>query len=62
MTTSPVADPEASAAPKHSPLLQLRGVSKHFGAVQALSAVDVEVCSLPCLLALDASDIAAFAG
>ena len=43
MTTSPVADPEASAAPKHSPLLQLRGVSKHFGAVQALSAVDVEV-------------------
>src|SRR5437764_10531526 len=43
MTTSPVADPEASAAPKHSPLLQLRGVSKHFGAVQALSAVDFEV-------------------
>ncbi len=27
----------------HSPILQMRGVSKHFGAVQALSDVDFEV-------------------
>ena len=43
MTTSPAAEPEAAAAPKHRPLLELRGVSKHFGAVQALSDVDIEV-------------------
>jgi len=30
-------------APKEAPLLQLRGISKHFGAVQALSDVDFEV-------------------
>jgi len=30
-------------ASKRAPLLELRGVSKHFGAVQALSAVDFEV-------------------
>src|SRR6478735_9126746 len=30
-------------APSTSPILELRGVSKHFGAVQALSEVDFHV-------------------
>jgi D-xylose transport system ATP-binding protein len=43
MTTAPVATPEAGTAPAGEPLLELRGISKHFGAVQALSDVSFEV-------------------
>jgi D-xylose transport system ATP-binding protein len=32
-----------TTAPARTPLLELRGISKHFGAVQALSSVDFEV-------------------
>jgi len=35
--------PPVNGGPKGTPLLQLRGVSKSFGAVQALSNVDLEV-------------------
>src|SRR5919199_1315922 len=43
MTTAPTAVPEPAGAAVRRPLLQLRGISKHFGAVQALSQVDFEV-------------------
>ena len=43
MAASPTAVVEATAAQPHRPLLELRGISKHFGAVQALSGVDFEV-------------------
>jgi D-xylose transport system ATP-binding protein len=43
MTTVPAATPSPATAPPGQPLLELRGISKHFGAVQALSDVDFEV-------------------
>jgi D-xylose transport system ATP-binding protein len=43
VTTAPVAAPGPPTAPDRAPLLELRGISKHFGAVQALSGVDFEV-------------------
>ena len=43
MTVAPEAPPSAATAPARHPLLELRGISKHFGAVQALSDVDFEV-------------------
>src|SRR5207248_11752787 len=42
MTTAPQVA-RAAVAPSGVPLLELRGISKHFGAVQALSEVDFEV-------------------
>jgi D-xylose transport system ATP-binding protein len=45
VTTTPVTAPGEAAKPRQQPLLQLRGISKHFGAVQALSGVDFEVLS-----------------
>ena len=43
MTTAPAAAPGPTATPARQPLLELRGVSKRFGPVQALSDVDFEV-------------------
>ena len=43
MTTAPTARPDQAGAAVRQPLLELRGISKHFGAVQALSQVDFEV-------------------
>jgi len=43
VTTAPVTPTDPRPAPSDAPLLQLRGISKHFGAVQALSNVDFEV-------------------
>ena len=43
MTTAPTARPDRAGAAVRQPLLELRGISKHFGAVQALSEVDFEV-------------------
>jgi D-xylose transport system ATP-binding protein len=35
--------PDGSSAPQLAPVLELKGISKHFGAVQALTDVDFEV-------------------
>jgi D-xylose transport system ATP-binding protein len=43
MTTAPVTAPSPTTTPDRTPLLELRGISKHFGAVQALSDVNFEV-------------------
>jgi D-xylose transport system ATP-binding protein len=43
VTAAPEAPPGAATAPLRHPLLELSGISKHFGAVQALSDVDFEV-------------------
>src|ERR671933_444214 len=44
MTVAPPATvPRPPTAAVRQPLLELRGISKHFGAVQALSSVDFEV-------------------
>jgi D-xylose transport system ATP-binding protein len=43
VSTAPVASDGAAPARSGTPLLELRGISKHFGAVQALSEVDFEV-------------------
>jgi D-xylose transport system ATP-binding protein len=43
MTAAPTAIPAPAGAAVRQPLLELRGISKHFGAVQALSQVDFEV-------------------
>jgi D-xylose transport system ATP-binding protein len=40
---SPTGPPRRAAAPDVDPLLQLRGVEKHFGAVQVLHGVDFDV-------------------
>jgi D-xylose transport system ATP-binding protein len=43
VTAAPEVTQDTAAAPNRKPLLELRGISKHFGAVQALSNVDFEV-------------------
>jgi D-xylose transport system ATP-binding protein len=43
VTTAPVAIQNEQTPAPRAPLLELRGIGKHFGAVQALSGVDFEV-------------------
>src|ERR687888_565496 len=43
MAATSVEAPNSATARARMPLLELRGVSKHFGAVQALSGVNFEV-------------------
>jgi ABC-type sugar transport system ATPase subunit len=43
ISESPVTEPTGPSAGNGTPLLSLRGVSKHFGAVQALTRIDFDV-------------------